>query len=141
MATVDVRVTFQKNQEGAPLYTLLHVYHLTDPKEGMKATVIEGKRGDGSICIPGGKKSQTITVRGTLLADDYRGLSTLINDLKDNITTDEATLKLQYKNLIGNWIDDWSYTVRRIDEIKLPFSDSYRTAHQEYEIDFLVLAY
>lgn len=139
MADVDVRVTFKES--GGTLYTLPHVYHLTDPKEGMKATVIQGKRGDGSICIPGGKKSQMIVVRGTLLGEDYRDLTSQISDLKSNITTELATLKLQYKNLLGNWVDDWSYTVRRIDEIRFPFSDSYRTAHQEYEISFLVLAY
>ena len=123
--------------DGTHDYDIPHVFHISDPKEGMKATVIKGKRGDGSIVIPGGKESQEIRVRGKLYADDYIALNTLITTLKSSVTTDLATLTLKHYD--GGWITDWAYTVRRIDEIRFP--QSLRTSYQEFEIVFLVIAY
>ena len=110
----QVRITFTKDESGATSYTLPYVYHISDPQEGMKATVIRGNRGDGSIVIPGGKLSQEITV-----------------------TTDQAIVAMEHYD--GGWVTDWSYTVRRIDSIRFP--KSFRTSSQKYEINFLVLAY
>lgn len=133
-----VRITFTKDQSGAISYILPYVFHVSDPKEGMKATVIQGTRGDGSIAIPGGKKSQEIQIRGRLIdADGYKDLTTKINEMKTKVTTDQAILTMEHYD--GGWITDWSYTVRRIEEIR--FSKSFRTESQEYEITFLVLAY
>ena len=132
--STQVRVIFN---DGTGDYELIHCFHITDPKEGMKATVIKGTRGDGSIVIPGGKKSQQIIVRGNLCAIGYPALTTLINEMRQEVTTKSATLKLQHYS--GGWISDWEYTVRRIDEIR--FSQSLRTGFQEYEIPFLVLSY
>lgn len=130
----QVRIYFD---DGTNQYTLPHVFHVSDPKEGMKATVIRGIRGDGSIIIPGGKKSQQIIVRGNLCSSGYPALTSLMNEMKQKVTTDVAVLKLQHDD--GGWVDDWSYTVRRIEEIR--FSQSLRTGFQEYEITFLVFAY
>jgi len=134
-----VRINFSVSGSGNPDYDLPYVFHVTDPKEGMKATVIKGTRGDGSIVIPGGKASQRITVRGNLFEPDgYASLTTAMTTLKNNITTDVATLTM--KHLEGvSWIQDWAYTIRRIGEIR--FSKSYRTGLQEYQVEFLVLAY
>ena len=129
-----VRMNFN---DGTNDYDLPHVFHVSDPKEGIKATVIRGTRGDGSIIIPGGKKSQEIIVRGNLCASNYVLLTSLMNELRQKVTTNVATLKLQHYD--GSWIDDWAYTVRRIDEIRFP--QSLRTGFQEYEITFLVFAY
>jgi len=134
----QVRITFTKDESGAIAYTLPYVFHVNDPKEGMKATVIPGTRGDGSIVIPGGKRSQEITVRGKLIDEDgYKDLTTRINEMKTKITTDQAVLTMEHYD--GGWSSDWSYTVRRIEEIKFP--KSLRTESQDYEISFLVLAY
>jgi len=131
-----VKINFN---DGTNDYDLPHVFHVTDPKEGMKATVIKGTRGDGSIVIPGGKSSQTITVRGNLFeGDGYASLTTAMVNLKSKITTDVATLTM--KHLEGvSWITDWTYTVCRIDEVRFP--RSLRTGKQEYQAEFLVLAY
>ena len=114
-----------------------NVYHISDPKEGIKATVINGTRGDGSVIIPGGKRSQEIVIRGRLFEDDYKALTSAINTMKTSITTDVATLTLKHYD--GGWQTDWSYTVRRISEISFP--ESFRTSAQEYEVRFLVLSY
>jgi len=134
-----VKINFSVSGSGNPDYDLPHVFHITDPKEGMKATIIKGTRGDGSIIIPGGKESQTITIRGNLFeSDGYASLTTAMTTLKNNLTTDVATLTM--KHLEGvSWITDWTYTVRRISEIRFP--RSLRTGKQEYQVEFLVLAY
>jgi len=136
-----VKIVFTKDQSGATEYQLPYVFHVSDPKEGMKATVIKGTRGDGSIIIPGGKKSQEIRVKGKLVdADGYKDLSSLIDTMKTNLTTDVGTLTMKYYDTdTSSWINNWSYTVRRIEEIDFP--KSYRTGSQEYSVNFLVLSY
>lgn len=131
----EVKVNFN---DGTYDYDLPVVFHISDPKEGMKATVIKGKRGDGSIVIPGGKRSQEIKVRGKLFADDYEAITTLMNEMRTKVTTDEAVLTMKHKSGVS-WVNDWSYTVRRIEEIRFP--ESLRTDIQEYEITFFVIAY
>ena len=118
-------------------YDFPQAQSIADPKEGMKATIIHGTRGDGAIVIPGGKKSQTITVQGKLWAEDYKALTTLMNTLKSSITTDIATLTM--KHYEPGEVIDWAYTVRRIGEINFP--PSLRTSIQEYSISFLVISY
>lgn len=130
----QVRVHFS---DGVNEYTLPHVFHLTDPKETIKATVIKGIRGAGVIVIPGGKKSQNIVVRGNLCASNYNALTSLMNEMRQKVTTSSATLKLQHYN--GSWQDDWAYTVRRLEEIKFP--QSLRTGVQGYEITFLITSF
>ena len=138
MADFTVQVVFQLGVSGEE-YILPHVFKISDPKEGIKATVIEGTRGDGVIVIPGGRKSQEITIQGRLFDNDgYADLTTLITQMKNMITTDLATLTLQHWNG-ATWIQDWQYTVRRLDEIDFP--ESLRTFDQEYNVRFLVIAY
>jgi len=133
MATV--RLYFD---DGTNQYTFPLVFHVTDSKEGMKSTVIKGTRGDGSIVIPGGKQSQEIRIRGKIIDEDgYDAITTEMNLMRTKVTTDSATLKMQHYN--GSWVDDWSYTVRRISEIRFP--QSLRTDIQEYECSFLVISY
>ena len=136
MASYTVVINFS---DGVNNYDLPHVFYISDPKEGMKATIISGKRADGSIVIPGGKKSQEITVRGTLFdVDGYADLTTLMDEMRSKVTTNVATLTLKHWNG-STWQNDWAYTVRRIDEIRFP--ESLRTDSQEFEIIFLVIAY
>ena len=119
-------------------YQLPHVYHIEDPKEGIKATVIEGNRADGSIVIPGGKRSQEIRVRGNLYdSRGYEELTALMDELRDSVTTEVTTLTL--KHGVTPQTTDWTYTVRRIGEISFP--ESLRLTRQEYEIRFLVISY
>jgi len=136
MSNYTVQVIFN---DGSGDYILPLVFNISDPKEGIKATIIEGTRGDGAIVIPGGKKSQKITIKGNLFdADGYKDLSVLIEEMKTKVTTNSATLTLKYWT--GTvWQNTWQYTVRRIDEIS--FSESLRLDAQEYSIDFLVIAY
>ncbi len=135
MAANQTRVKFE---DGTYTYIFPLVFHLSDPKEAMKATVIRGTRGDGSLVIPGGKRSQEIIVRGKLYADDYVALTTLMNTMRQSITTDVATLTLEH-NVGAGWITDWARTVRRIEEIS--FSQSYRISVQEYEVTFLQISF
>ena len=64
MATV--RLYFN---DGSNTYTFPYVFAVSDPEPGMKATIIKGNRGDGSLSIPGGKKSQEIRIRGKIIDD------------------------------------------------------------------------
>jgi len=139
MADYTVRITFKEQITGAVEYVFNYVQQVSDPEPASKDIIIKGTRGDGSIRIKGGKKSQVITVRGKLIdADGYKDLTTLINEMRTAITTDTATLTM--KHLEGvSWINDWSYTVFRNSEIRFP--KSFRTSSQDYEIDFLVIAY
>jgi len=133
-----VRLTFLSSETGSVEYTFPNVFSISDPKEGMKATVIEGNRGDGSIVIPGGKKSQEIVIRGKLFdADGYKDLTALMTDMRDKITTELATLTMKHYD--GGWVTDWSYTIRRINEIE--FDESMRIGTQPYSARFLVVAY
>lgn len=104
---------------------------------GNKDTIIEGNRGDGAIVIPGGKRSQLIIIRGILTGDDYKAITTLMNTMRTNITTEVATLTMKHYDV--GWVTDWTYTVKRITEIKFP--ETLRTSSQDYEIEFLVLSY
>lgn len=132
--------------DGTYDYDLPHVFVVSDPKEGIKATVIEGRRGDGSLVIPGGKKSQELIIRGRLIDNDgYADIVTLMNEMRTKVTTNVATLTMKHLNpLYGEsgedeYIIDWAYTVRRIDTIE--FLESLRISSQEYEIRFLVISY
>jgi hypothetical protein len=110
-----------------------------DPKEGDKSTVIEGTRGNGSLRIPGGLKSQIITIKGTLL--NHLGYANLIQDkitFQNSITTNTATLTAQHFS--SGWQTDYAYTVFRQGEIKFGM-DSQRTDYIEYTINFFVLSY
>ena len=133
MATV--RLYFD---DGTNQYTFPFVFHVNDPKEGIKATIIRGTRGDGSIIIPGGKKSQEIRIRGKIIDENgYNAISSKMNEMRQKVTTNNATLKMQHYN--GSWVSDWEYTVRRITEIRFP--QSLRTDSQEYEVTFFVISY
>ena len=138
---MEVRIYFT---DGTKTYTFPYVYSLDDPIPGMKATVHKGNRGDGSIVIPGGKESIDITIKGVLIGDNYSDLITAMNSMRTNVTTNVATLSLQhYDSEIsggGDWVDDWAYTVRRIDKIKWE-EDNLRTTYQKYEVTLKVVAY
>jgi len=137
MTSYTARITFQLDDESASLaYTFPVVQSVSDPVEGMKATVINGTRADGCIVIPGGKKSQTITVKGILIGD-LAEITTAINLMKSEVTTDIGTLTFEYDN--GGWQTVWAYTVQRINEIT--FDESMRTDSQNYTAEFLVLSY
>jgi hypothetical protein len=132
----QVRLYFD---DGTNQYTFPIVQSVSDPKEGMKATVIEGTRGDGVIIIPGGKKSQEIRISGIIVDNDgYTDITAEMSNMKSKVSTNVATLSLQHY-IGGSWVNDWAYLVRRIDEIT--FSDSFRTVDQPYECRFLVLSY
>ncbi len=132
----QVRIIY--NQGEANEYVFPYIFHVNDPKEGMKATVIRGTRGDGNIIIPGGKKSIEIRVRGKIIDENgYNAITSKMNEMRQKITTGSATLKMQHYN--GSWQNDWSYTVRRINEIIFP--ESLRTDSQNYEVPFLVTSY
>jgi len=143
MASFTVKINFNDSTYD---YDLPHVFAVFDSKEGMKATVIEGNRGDGSVIIPGGKRSQEIIIRGRLIDNDgYADIVTLMNEMRTKVTTNVATLTMKHLNpLYGEsgeeqYITDWSYTVRRINEIDFP--ESLRTFEQTYECRFLVISY
>ena len=138
MDNYQVIVNFQEIQTGGTDYNLPHVFSIRDPKEGIKATVIEGTRGDGAIIIPGGKRSQEIVVRGNIFGTDYEDLTAKMNEMRSQVTTEVATLTLSH--LAGETPGiDWSYIVRRITEIN--FSESLRLDSQEYEITFKIISY
>jgi hypothetical protein len=132
----QVRLNFD---DGVNEYTFPLLQEISDPKEGMKSVVIHGNRADGAIVIPGGKRSIEIRVRGILLDNDgYEDITTLMAEMRSKVTTDLATLTLEHFNG-STWEIDWSYTVRRIDEITFP--QSFRISDQEYEVSFLVVAF
>jgi len=103
-----------------------------------KDIIIEGTRGDGAILIPGGKKSQRITISGVILGADYKAITDLMNTMKSSITSASGTLLMEHKEG-ASWITDWTYTVQKINEIEFP--TNLRISYQEYNCEFLVLSY
>lgn len=140
MGSYTVKFTFLRSGSGYSDYDFPLVQKISDPQEGMKATVIKGTRGDGSICIPGGKKSQTLKIEGIFYDDDYDfvAISTAMTAMRAAVTTDTGTLTMQYWNG-ASWVVVWAYTVRRIGEIDFP--SSMRVDSQNYNLEFLVLSY
>jgi len=135
MANYDVKINFN---DGTYDYDLPVVQSETGSNlSGRKDTIIEGNRGDGAVVVPGGKKSQTITIRGILMGIDYKAITTLMNTMRTNVTTDVATLKMTHQD--SGEVTDWTYTVKRITEIRFP--ENLRISSQEYEIDFLILEF
>lgn len=135
-----VRIKFQESVSGSVAYILPHVFSVSDPIEGMKVTVIPGKRGDGSIVISGGKKSQKIEVEGIIWEDgyDYKTLTTAISTMRSSLTTEIGTLTMEHLE-DASWVTDWQYLIRRIDEVDFP--TSLRTSGQKYKASFLVVSY
>jgi hypothetical protein len=139
MASYTVKVTFNS-------YDLPLVQTIDDPKEGVKGTIHEGTRADGSIYIPAGKKSQKIRVTGIIMdSDGYADLTDKINTLKTSITTSPATLTLKYwdddHSGGGAYVNSWSYTVIRTEEIEIDDETEMRTDYVKYTVEFTVLSY
>lgn len=136
MASYTVKLIFN---DGSGDYQLQHVQSVTDNIEGTKSTVIEGVRGDGSVVIPGGKKSHTITIEGLFFDNDgFTDLMSEMNTMRTSLTSNQATLSMKHWNG-ASWVDDWAYTVRRIDPVQ--FGANLRTETQQYTVSFLVIAY
>jgi len=137
MSSYIVRCVFNPGITGLE-YIFPHIFSISDPSPGMKSTIIEGTRGDGCIVIPSGKKSIEIEIKGRLIDNDgYADLTALMTTMRSMVTTAQAILTLEHFN--GTWVQDWSYLVRRIDEIEFP--ENLRTWDQEYNCRFLVISY
>jgi hypothetical protein len=138
MASYQVQVVFNLGEVSQYIFPLVQA--IGDPQEGMKATVIEGTRGDGAIVIPGGKKSQELRIKGILLDNDgYVDLTTLMDGLRSAINTDVAVITIRH--WIGaTWQIDRTWNVRRISEIEFQ-EDNMRTDSIEYTVRFLVISY
>lgn len=137
MASYTVQLVLNNGISGSE-YIFPHVFSISDPESGGKDTIIEGTRGDGCIVIPAGKKSVEIVIRGRLIDNDgYADLTTLMTTMRTMVTRNQSTLTMEH--FTTTWVQDWQYTVRRIEEITFP--ESLRTWEQEYEVRFLVVAY
>lgn len=130
---MNVKLIYQ--EAGQLEYQLIHIQSETGSDLPIdKHVIIEGNRGDGSIVIPGGKRSLRINVRGIITGKNYEELTNKMNEMKTKITTNVATLTLKHNGII-----DWSYTVKRISDVR--FMEGLRTTRQEYEIVFLIISY
>jgi len=138
MASYQVQIIFNLGEVGEYIFPLAQA--IADPTAGIKSTVIEGIRGDGTIVIPGGKKSQEIIIRGVLLDNDgYVDLTALMDDMRNKITTEPAIITIRHWTGSA-WQNDRVWTVRRINEIEFQ-EDSMRTEAIEYTARFLVISY
>lgn len=136
MSSYNVRVVFQKGQSNEFVFPL--VYSISDPEAGGKDLVIKGHRADGSIVIPGGKRSNEIIIKGIIMGDNYVEITTAMNEMRTKVDRNVSTLTLEH--LEGsNWVQDWARTVKRIEEIT--FDESLRTDSQKYTVTFLVISY
>jgi len=132
-----VKLTFD---DGTYTYDFPTVFSISDPEAGAKDTLIEGNRGDGSIIIPGGKRSSIISIKGVLVNHaGYAALTTDIGTMRTDITNNVATLTLQYWNG-ATWVPTWAYTVKREGEIKFEEA-SLRTDYIEYSMSFRIISY
>lgn len=132
MSNIQVKLTFN---DGSGDYDLPLVQSISDPKEGIKATIIKGIRASGCLIIDGGQKAMEIGIKGKIVAQGYKLITEAMDALRTNITTTAATLTLQY-NAGEGYVVSWARSVRRIEEIRFPASK--RTSSQDYEVNFLV---
>lgn len=142
MASYTVRIVFNKGETTQYIFPL--VQGITEPKEGSKAVVIRGNRGDGSIVITGGKESQEIIIKGKLVSTEgYTDLMSKLNTMKTKVGTDVATITKEWfdESLSGggDWVTTWAYTVRRTEPII--FADSLQIDVIDYTANFLIIAY
>ncbi len=139
MSSYQVRIKYLESGSGFSPYIFPLVQSISDPVEGIKATEIKGTRGDGSIVIPGGKKSMNIELEGMFYDDgyDFKQITIAMAAMQAAIGTDTGTLSMEYYD--GGWQTVWSYTVRRISEITFP--PSLRIDAQRYRVSFLVMSY
>ena len=142
MANYTVRVVYNKDLASEYVFPL--VQGITEPKAGTKDTIINGRRADGAIVIPGGKQSQELVIKGKIWSDTgYADLMTKLNTMKSGIGSDVATITKEYWNPDasggGAWETTWAYTVKRIEPIVFP--DSMQTDIQDYTITFLIISY
>ena len=138
MISYNVKLNFN---DGTYSYDFPLVQDIEDNIPGTKDVVIQGNRADGSIVIPGGKKSLSLKVNGILFAaNGYADLTTLMGTMRTQVTVNPATLTLSHWTG-STWQTDWAYAVRRIDEIIFPKSEDRRTQSQNYTVNFLVISY
>ena len=142
MANYTVRVVYNKGLASEYIFPL--VQGITEPKAGNKDTVINGRRADGAIVIPGGLQSQELVIKGKLWSDTgYADLMTKLNAMKAGIGSSVVTITKEYWNPDasggGAWETTWAYTVKRIEPIVFP--DSMQTDIQDYTVTFLIIAY
>jgi hypothetical protein len=136
MSTIPVQIIFNP---GANQYIFPVVQDCKEPVPAAKDTVIEGVRADGSIVIPGGKRSQEITIRGILFNNaGFEAITDAKNDMITKVTTSVTTLQIQHWNG-STWEIDNTYTVKRINEIE--FDDSLRTVEMGYTVRFFVISF
>ena len=138
MSSYQVQIIFNLGEAGEYIFPLVQA--ISDPTSGIKATIIEGTRSDGTIVIPGGKKSQEIVIRGILFDNDgYVDLTDLMDNMRSKITTEPATITIRHWTG-STWQNDRVWNVRRINEIEFQ-EDSMRTEAIEYTVRFLVISY
>ncbi len=136
MSNSIVRVYFN---DGSHTYTFPLVQSAQAPEAKTKDVLIEGIRADGSIVIPGGKKSAEIIVKGVIFSNSgYTYVMSGMNTMRTNVTNNVATLSQQHWNG-SSWTNDWSYLVKRSGEIE--FEESLEYVEQKYTVRFLILSY
>ena len=143
MANYSVRVIYNKGVSGEE-YIFSLVQGITEPKAGTKDTIINGRRSDGAIVIPGGKQAQELIIKGKIWSDTgYAELMTKLNEMKALVRSGVATITKEYWNPLlsggGAWETTWAYTVKRTQPIDFP--DSMQTDIQDYSVNFLIIAY
>ena len=143
MASYTVRCKFN---DGSGDYTFPLLQTISDPKEMSKGVIHEGTRGNGSVFIPGGRKSQTIKISGFIADNDgYEDITSQLNSLKSEVTVLPGTLTLEHwdpnASAGGAWTTDWQYTVVRNSEIEINDNNEMRTDKISYSCEFLVLTY
>lgn len=135
MPEYQVQIIFS---DGTNTFTFPQVQSETGSDlEEDKSVIIEGNRASGCLYIPGGKKSLRLTIKGILMGDDYKDLTTQMTEMKSKVTTNLATLTLKHYD--GGWQNDYVYTVRRIG--KITFDENLRTDYQPYSVDFIIINY
>jgi hypothetical protein len=123
--------------DGTNTYTFPLVQAINDNVPAIKATIIPGNRSDGSIAIPGGKRSLELVLRGIIVDNNYAAIIAKKDEMRIKVTTNPATLTMRHWNSnAGTWVNDYVYIVRRTEEIIFP--DTLLTSEQQYECRFLV---
>jgi len=111
-------------------YTFPLVQSVNCPKTIKKNYIVEAKRGNGGIIIPGSDAMWDLEVKGFLVDEDYSAIIAKIDAMESAIV-----LFTQYIIKIDKTISTtYSYNVKRVIDIQYP--ENLRCYDQEYLVTF-----
>ncbi len=116
---------------GATLLYTFSAVDMTNAPQSVRDTVeIKNLRSQGSIIIDGGQDSWDLTMRFTIIGDDYEDITAQIVDLEDTVLINTPYV-LRIDKTGGSFFE---YRVKRLQPFSYP--ENLRISHQRINVVF-----